>query len=430
MKVLVVGGGGREHALITKILENPGVSAVYAMPGNGGIARIARCLPGGGARNSAADIEAVLGYVKTYGIDFVVVSPDDPLVAGMASAVRAAGVRAFGPDAGAAAIEGSKVFAKNLMKKYDIPTARYETFDNGADAMSYIRKLNHFPAVIKADGLALGKGVFIAADYAEAEDAVKKIMIDKLFGSSGGSVVVEEYLEGPEVTVLAFTDSKTIAPMVSSMDHKRAFDGDAGPNTGGMGVIAPNPHYTEETAAFCMERIFRPTIRAMNKEGRPFKGCLYFGLMLTSSGPKVIEYNCRFGDPEAQATLPLLETDLLSIMQAVEEERLADIEIRFKRAASCCLVLASGGYPGTYSAGFRITEPAAPSPDTSYFYAGVEQKEDGLYTSGGRVLGITALAENLDRAVKKAYREAEKVSFEGMYYRRDIGGKALAPVID
>ena len=420
MKVLVLGGGGREHAIIKKIAQNPEVTAIYAMPGNGGIASDAVCVPG-----KADDSNAVLECARELGIDMAVVSPDDPLVRGVAGALRNAGIMAFGPDAKAAAIEGSKVFAKKLMAKYGIPSAKYEAFDNSADAIGYIKKTGSFPVVIKADGLALGKGVFIASCMNEAEDAVHKIMDERIFGASGNSIIIEEYLEGHEVTVLAFTDSRTVVPMVSSMDHKRAFDGDLGPNTGGMGVIAPNPFYTRSAAALSMETIFRPTIEAMNKEGRPFKGCLYFGLMLTAAGPKVIEYNCRFGDPEAQAVLPLLETDLLAIMQAVEEEQLADIEIRFQNRASCCVMLTSGGYPASYQSGFAIQEPPASGQDIFRFYGGVTLRDGARVSSGGRVLGITALADNLEQAVQKAYREAERFSFEGMYLRRDIGKKAL-----
>jgi phosphoribosylamine--glycine ligase len=420
MKVLVLGAGGREHAIIKKIAQNPAVTEIYAMPGNGGIASGAHCVPG-----RAEDKDAVLERARELGVAMAVVSPDDPLVRGVAGALRSAGITAFGPDAKAAAIEGSKVFAKKLMEKYGIPSARYEAFDHSAGAIDYIKKLGSFPVVIKADGLALGKGVIIASCLKEAEDAVHKIMDERIFGASGSSIVVEEYLEGHEATVLAFTDSRTIIPMVSSMDHKRAFDGDLGPNTGGMGVIAPNPFYTRAAAAFSLEKIFRPTIEAMNKEGRPFKGCLYFGLMLTGSGPKVIEYNCRFGDPEAQAVLPLLETDLLAIMRAVEEERLAEIEIRFKNRASCCVILASGGYPGAYESGFTIKEPPAEDKDICRFYAGAALRDGALVTSGGRVLGVTALADTLEQAVQKAYREAERFSFEGMYFRRDIGKKAL-----
>jgi phosphoribosylamine--glycine ligase len=420
MKILVIGGGGREHALIKKLMENPGVSKIYAMPGNGGIEGEARCLPG-----KPVDTKAALAYIREYGIDFAVVSPDDPLVQGMADSIRASGIPAFGPSAKAARIEGSKVFSKRLMAKYNIPTASCEVFDDAGRALDYIRSLKHYPVVIKADGLALGKGVFIPRDADEAEKALHRIMEERIFGESGNRVVVEEFLEGPEVTVLAFTDSKTIVPLPSSMDHKRAGDGDSGANTGGMGVISPNPFYTEETAELCMKTIFLPTIDAMNREGSPFKGCIYFGLMLTGEGPRLIEYNCRFGDPEAQAVLPFLETDLLSIMRAVEEERLAEIEVRFRGGASCCLVLASGGYPETYKTGFPVMGLENVSQKNTWiFHAGTALK-NGIVSSGGRVLGVTVLADNLKAAVDGAYQEAEKIRFEGMYYRKDIGKKAI-----
>jgi phosphoribosylamine--glycine ligase len=419
MNILVIGGGGREHVIIKKLKENPAVTHIYAMPGNGGISRDAVCLPG-----IPTDADAVLRYAKEYGIDFAVVSPDDPLVQGVADKLRDAGIPAFGPTAKAAAIEGSKVFSKNLMKTYGIPTADYECFDSAAQAVTYIKQRAKYPVVIKADGLALGKGVVIAQNLPEAEDAIRQIMEDKIFGASGNTVVIEEFLTGPEVTVLTFTDSKTIVPLVSSMDHKRAFDGDKGPNTGGMGVIAPNPHYTSEIATECMERIFRPTVEAMNKEGRPFKGCLYFGLMLTDNGPKVIEYNCRFGDPEAQAVLPLLESDLLTIMQAVEEERLDTVDVRFRPLASCCVILASGGYPASYKTGFPIEGLSLVPETVSVFHSGTALKDGALVTSGGRVLGITALADTLPHAIGSAYDAAAKIRFEGMRYRQDIGKKA------
>ncbi|MDR0655955.1 MAG: phosphoribosylamine--glycine ligase [Treponema sp.] len=420
MKILVIGGGGREHAVIKKLRENPRISKIYAMPGNGGIEGEARCLPG-----KPSDIKAALAYIRDYGIDFAVVSPDDPLVQGMADSIRASGIPAFGPSAKAARIEGSKVFSKRLMAKYNIPTASCEVFDDLDPALDYISLQKHYPVVIKADGLALGKGVYIAENEDEAGKALRRIMEERIFGESGNRVVVEEFLEGPEVTVLAFTDSKTIVPLPSSMDHKRAGDGDSGPNTGGMGVIAPNPCYTEETAELCMKTIFLPTIDAMNREGSPFRGCLYFGLMLTGEGPKVIEYNCRFGDPEAQALLPFLETDLLSIMQAVEEERLAEIEVRCRSGASCCLVLASGGYPEAYRTGFPLTGLENVSQKNTWiFHAGTALK-DGIVSAGGRVLGITVFAGDLKAAVDGAYREAEKIRFEGMYYRKDIGKKAM-----
>ncbi|MDR3334199.1 MAG: phosphoribosylamine--glycine ligase [Treponema sp.] len=421
MKILVIGGGGREHAIIKKLKENPDVTQVYAMPGNGGISWDATCLAG-----SPTDGDAAVGYAQAQGIDFTVVSPDDPLVQGVADRLRAAGIPTFGPSAQAAAIEGSKVFSKELMKTYGIPTAAYEVFDKAAAAAAYIERQNRYPVVIKADGLALGKGVIIAQNLSEAHDALKRIMGDKIFGDSGNRVVVEAFLTGVEVTVLAFTDSKTIVPLVSSMDHKRAFDNDEGPNTGGMGVIAPNPWYTPAIAAECMVRIFRPTIEAMNREGRPFKGCLYFGLMLTDTGPQVIEYNCRFGDPEAQAVLPLLETDLLTILQAVEDERLDTINVRFRPGASCCVILATEGYPGSYKTGLPITrlyrEPAA---GVYVFHAGTALKNGVLLTSGGRVLGVTACGADLEEAVQKAYDEAATIHFDGMYMRRDIGQKGI-----
>jgi phosphoribosylamine--glycine ligase len=390
------------------------------MPGNGGIAHDAVCLPG-----APTDAEAALRYAKEKGIDFAVVSPDDPLVQGVADKLRDAGIPAFGPTAKAAIIEGSKVFSKNLMKTYSIPTADYESFDSAAQALAYIEKRAKYPVVIKADGLALGKGVVIAQNLSEAKDAIRQIMEDKIFGASGNTVVIEEFLVGPEVTVLAFTDSKTIVPMVSSMDHKKAFDNDQGPNTGGMGVIAPNPHYTPEIAAECMERIFRPTVEAMNKKGRPFKGCLYFGLMLTADGPKVIEYNCRFGDPEAQAVLPLLESDLLTIMQAVELKRLDTVDIRFRALTSCCVMLASGGYPASYKTGFPIAGLSQVPEAVSVFHSGTALKDGALVTSGGRVLGVTALADTLPQAIDKAYTAVEKIQFESMHYRRDIGKKTF-----
>ncbi len=432
MNILVIGGGGREHAIIKKLKCSPDAGSIYAMPGNGGIARDAVCLAG-----AATDAEAALRYTKEYAVDFAVVSPDEPLVQGVADKLREAGVRTFGPSAKAAALEGSKVFAKNLMRKHGIPTAWYEVFDDSARALAYITAQGSYPAVIKADGLALGKGVVIAADFTEAEAALRRIMEEKAFGASGNRVVVEEFLSGTEVTVLAFTDSKTVAPLVSSMDHKCAFDGDEGPNTGGMGVIAPNPQYTPELAAECMERIFRPTVEAMNAEGRPFKGCLYFGLMLTAAGPKVVEYNCRFGDPEAEAVLPLLETDLLTVMQAVEDERLAEIGVRFRPSASACVVLASGGYPASYRAGFPIE--GLPAPDAEkvaeqrgvyVFHAGTAFSDWGagkpLVTAGGRVLAVTALADDLPQAIQKVYEAAGQIRFQDMRFRRDIGRKALA----
>ncbi len=418
MKVLVVGSGGREHALIKKLRESKAAPQLYCAPGNGGIACDAVCAP-----VKATDITGMVEYCKQEAIDFVVVAPDDPLAMGMVDALEAAGIPAFGPTGRAAAIEGSKVFAKGLMKKYGIPTAQYETFSQEQEAMAYIRQRGEYPVVIKADGLALGKGVIIAQNEQEAAAALDSIMKDKIFGDSGNQVVVEEFLTGPEVSVLAFTDSKTILPMVSSMDHKRVGEGNTGPNTGGMGCIAPNPHYTREMADLCMERIFLPTMRAMNEEGRPFKGCLYFGLMLTPKGPYVIEYNCRFGDPEAQAVLPLLDGDLLEIMQAIREERLDQVPVGWKPGASACVILASGGYPVQYEKGKKISglDAGGQCPGAVVYHAGTQQREDGFYTAGGRVLGVSATAGSLPEALEKAYAAVEGIHFEGMHFRRDIG---------
>jgi len=417
VKVLVIGSGGREHAIIKKLNESPLVSEIYALPGNGGIADDAVCIPG-----NVKDIDAVVAAAKENAVDFVVVAPDDPLALGAVDALHEAGFACFGPSKAAAAIEGSKVFAKNLMQKYGIPTAEYRVFSDKAEALEYLKSAS-MPIVVKADGLALGKGVLICNTLKEAENAVISMMEDKIFGESGSNIVIEEFLEGPEVSVLAFTDSKTVVPMVSSMDHKRAGDGDTGLNTGGMGTIAPNPCYTETVAAECMEKIFLPTINAMNAEGRPFKGCLYFGLMITKNGPKVIEYNCRFGDPETQVVLPLLESDLFEIMRAVEEERLADAEVKFSSGSACCVVMASAGYPQKYSSGFEISVDE--DFDAELFCAGVKLADGVKLTSGGRVLGITAKAENLGKAVEKAYKAVEKVHFENAYYRRDIGARAM-----
>lgn len=419
MKILVVGGGGREHAIIKKLCENSRVEKVYALPGNGGIAEIAECVP-----IETKDINKIRDFAVNNEIDFAVIAPDDPLVLGAVDLFEEAGIPCFGPNKAAAAIEGSKVFSKNLMKKYNIPTAGYEVFEKAEDASEYIAKTNSFPLVIKADGLALGKGVIIAQDQTEAQDAITSIMSDRIFGESGNKIVVEEFLSGPEASVLAFTDGKTVVPMVSSMDHKKAFDGDLGPNTGGMGTIAPNPFYDSKTADECMERIFIPTINAMNAEGRPFKGCLYFGLMLTSKGPMVIEYNCRFGDPEAQVVLPLLKTDLLDIMEAVAGERLSDISIEFDNGAACCVIIASGGYPSSYKRGYEI-EIGAISPDTRLYHAGTTLSNGVLVTSGGRVIGVTATGRSLNEAVDKAYKDAPKVGFKDAFYRKDIGASAL-----
>ena len=420
MKVLVVGGGGREHALIRKIKESPKVTEIACCPGNGGISYDAACYP-----VSATDIDGVVDLAKKIGADFVVVAPDDPLVMGMVDALNNAGFATFGPNAAAAIIEGSKVFSKDLMLKYNIPTAQYKVFDNPADVITYIKEKNEFPTVIKADGLALGKGVIIPETLEEAEAGVKEIMEDKIFGESGNKVVVEEYLTGPEVSVLAFTDGKCVKPMVSSMDHKRALDGDKGLNTGGMGTVSPNPYYTPEVAEECMQKIFIPTIEAMNKEGRTFKGCLYFGLMITPKGPKVIEYNCRFGDPETQVVLPLLTSDLLEIMLAVRGGTLREDMVRFQEGAACCVVLASEGYPQKYETGFEIALPAL-GPNEDIYIAGAKKQGEKLVTSGGRVLGAVATAEDLPRAVEAAYALAGRISFQNAYMRHDIGRRALA----
>lgn len=417
MKIMVVGGGGREHAIIKKLKENKSVETVYALPGNGGIAQDAICVPIG-----AKEIDKIVDFAVQNEIDFAVVAPDDPLVLGAVDALEAKGIKCFGPRANAAIIEGSKVFSKNLMKKYGIPTASYEVYSNAEDALEYLKDAP-IPTVIKADGLALGKGVVIAMTRNEAYDAVKSIMEDKVFGASGNNIVIEEFLTGPEVSVLAFTDGVTLVPMVSSMDHKRALDGDKGLNTGGMGTVAPNPYYTKSIADECMERIFLPTVAAMNAEGRTFKGCLYFGLMLTPNGPKVIEYNCRFGDPETQVVLPLLDSDLLTIMQAVADERLCEVEVKFSTDAACCVIGASQGYPGKYESGNEIT--VSGDIDGQLYIAGAKIVDGKLVNAGGRVLGLTARAENLEAAVGKAYAEINKVGFSNMYYRRDIGKRAL-----
>ena len=422
MNLLVVGGGGREHAIIKKLKENPSVETIYALPGNGGITQDAVCVPEIGAK----DIPAIVEFAKSHAIDFAVVAPDDPLALGCVDRLHEAGIPCFGPDAKAARIEASKVFSKNLMKKYGIPTAAYEVFDDPAKALAYLKDAS-FPIVIKADGLALGKGVLIPQSLEEAEAAVKTIMEDKAFGDSGNEIVIEEFLTGPEVSVLAFTDGTAIAPMVSSMDHKRAGDGDTGLNTGGMGTVAPNPCYTAEAAQVCMDTIFLPTLAAMRAEGCPFKGCLYFGLMLTPNGPKVIEYNCRFGDPETQVVLPLLKTDLLTVMQAVENETLADLDVEWHSGAAACVILASGGYPSHYEKGKVMTLPERTPANVTIYHAGDKLTEDGrLATSGGRVLGVTATAPTLKEALADAYAAAETVEFDGKYMRHDIGRRALA----
>jgi phosphoribosylamine--glycine ligase len=419
MKILVIGGGGREHAVIKSLKKNERVTTVYALPGNGGIAADAECYP-----VKATDLDGIVNFATTHEVDFAVVTPDDPLVLGCVDRLEASGIPCFGPSAAAAIIEGSKVFSKNLMKKYGIPTAESETFTDAEQAIAYLKR-GSFPAVIKADGLALGKGVVIAQNFAEAESAVREIMCDKVFGASGNSILVEEFLTGPEVSVLSFTDGKTVVPMVSSMDHKRALDGDRGLNTGGMGTVAPNPYYTEEIAKECMETIFLPTVRAMNAEGRTFKGCLYFGLMLTPKGPKVIEYNCRFGDPETQVVLPLLESDLLTIMQSVREGTLSPDVVRFQKGAACCVVLASEGYPKKYESGYAITLPQT-GENESIFVAGAKKEGDRILSAGGRVLGAVATAPSLKDAVTGAYALAEKIHFQNAYMRKDIGKRALA----
>ena len=417
MKILVVGGGGREHAIIRKLKENPAAETIYALPGNGGIAADAECVSIG-----AKDIEGIVRFAKEKAVDYAVVAPDDPLVLGCVDALEEIGVPCFGPRKNAAIIEGSKVFSKDLMKKYGIPTAAYEVFTSPEDALRYLETAP-VPTVIKADGLALGKGVTVAMTREEARGAVREIMEDKKFGASGDRIVIEEYLEGPEVSVLSFTDGTTLVPMVSSMDHKRAGDGDTGPNTGGMGTVAPNPFYTGAVAAECMEKIFLPTIRAMKAEGREFRGCLYFGLMITKDGPKVIEYNCRFGDPETQVVLPLLESDLLTVMQAVTAGKLGECDVKFRDAHACCVVLASEGYPGSYGKGYEITIPESVRPHV--FVAGAALKDGKIVTSGGRVLGVTAVEKTLAEAVKSAYALADRVTFENRYCRRDIGARAL-----
>ena len=420
MKILVVGGGGREHAVIKKLKENPLVTEIFAYPGNGGIAADAVCV---GA--SATDVDGIVEFAKNEKIDYAVVTPDDPLILGAVDALNEIGVPCFGPEKKAAIIEGSKIFSKNLMKKYGIPTAAYEVFENPDDALAYL-KTAPVPAVIKADGPALGKGVIIAETREDAYRAVESMMNDRIFGASGTKIVIEEFLTGPEVSVLSFTDGKTVVPMVSSMDHKRALDGDKGLNTGGMGTVAPNPYYTQDVAKACMEKIFLPTIDAMNKEGRTFKGCLYFGLMITPDGPKVIEYNCRFGDPETQVVLPLLESDLFTIMRAVTDGKLAETEVKFKTECACCVILASDGYPQKYGTGFPITAPETLPHGAEIFYAGAKNKDGVLVSAGGRVLGVTAVASDLKTAVEYAYDAAKTVHFENARMRSDIGKRALA----
>ena len=417
MKIMVVGGGGREHAIIKKIKESALVGKIYALPGNGGIAEDAECVAIG-----AKEIDKIVAFAIENKIDYAIVAPDDPLVLGAVDALNEVGIPCFGPKANAAIIEGSKIFSKNLMKKYGIPTAKYEVFTDKNEALEYLKDAP-IPTVIKADGLALGKGVVIAMTRDEALDAVKSMMEDKVFGESGSKIVIEEFLTGPEVSVLSFTDGKTVVPMISSMDHKRALDGDNGLNTGGMGTIAPNPYYTADIAERCMKEIFLPTIEAMNKEGRTFKGCLYFGLMLTENGPKVIEYNCRFGDPETQVVLPLLDGDLLEIMMACTNGTLAETNVSFKNRSACCVIMASAGYPGKYSGGYEITRDS--DIDGEVYVAGAKLDGDKLVTAGGRVLGVVATGEALKEAIDAAYTNVSKVHFENAFYRKDIGQRAM-----
>lgn len=417
MKIMVIGGGGREHAIIKKLKENKTIDKIYALSGNGGIENDAVCIPIG-----ACEIDKIVDFASSEKIDYAVVAPDDPLVLGAVDRLEEIGIPCFGPRANAAIIEGSKVFSKNLMKKYSIPTASYETFNDMEKALAYLENAP-IPTVIKADGLALGKGVTVAFTREEAKKAVVEAMQDKKFGRSGESIVIEEYLEGPEISVLAFTDGKTVKPMVSSMDHKRSGDNDTGLNTGGMGTIAPNPYYTDKVAKICMDTIFVPTINAMNREGRTFKGCLYFGLMLTKDGPKVIEYNCRFGDPETQVVLPLLESDLFTVMKATTDGTLSETDVKFKDADACCVIMASDGYPVSYKKGYEITIPE--EIFDSVYIAGATQKDGKLYTSGGRVLGVTSVASTLKEAIDSSYKKVKEISFENAYYRHDIGQRAL-----
>lgn len=422
MKILVVGGGGREHAIVMKLAESPKTEKLYCTPGNGGISKFAECFD-----VKATDVDGVVALAKKLAVDMVVVAPDDPLVMGMVDALGKEGIRAFGPDKAAAIIEGSKVFSKNLMKKYNIPTAKYETFSDAENAIEFIKSENKFPTVVKADGLALGKGVIIAQNFEEAKDAVTSIMEDKIFGQSGANIVIEEFLTGPEVSVLCFTDGKTISPMVSSMDHKRALDNDEGLNTGGMGTVAPNPHYTQDIAKQCMDTIFIPTVEAMNKENRTFKGCLYFGLMLTPDGPKVIEYNCRFGDPETQVVLPLLDTDLVDIFDAVIDGNLGSIDIKWKNKSSACVILASGGYPKKYESSKEISglDEKGQLEGATIYHAGTKFEDGKFLTAGGRVLGVTAVSDDLRSALDSAYSSVENIKFDKVHYRKDIGQRAL-----
>ncbi|MDE5885403.1 MAG: phosphoribosylamine--glycine ligase [Oscillospiraceae bacterium] len=422
MKILVVGGGGREHAIIMKLAESPKATELYCAPGNGGISRYAKCFD-----VKATDIPGMVELAKQLQPDLVVVAPDDPLVLGMVDAMQTEGFKTFGPKANAAIIEGSKIFSKELMKKYQIPTGAYEVFTDSDSAIAYIKTQNSYPTVIKADGLALGKGVILAQNEEEAVAAVREMIDDKKFGESSSRIVIEEFLTGPEVSVLSFTDGKTVIPMISSMDHKRALDNDEGLNTGGMGTVAPNPYYTEEIAQECMTKIFQPTIEAMQKEGRPFTGCLYFGLMLTPQGAKVIEYNCRFGDPETQVVLPLLDTDLVDIMLAVYDGTLAELPVNWKKESAACVVLASGGYPVKYESGKVISglNEKGQVSNAFVYHAGTKFEENQFLTAGGRVLGVTATADTLEQALAQAYQSAEQIAFDKMHYRHDIGQRAL-----
>ena len=422
MNILIVGGGGREHAIAAALKKSAKVEKLYCAPGNGGISALAECFP-----VKATDIDGIVELARKLNPDYVFVAPDDPLVAGMVDKLNDAGFKTFGPRANAAIIEGSKSFSKGLMKKYGIPTAAYEVFTDEEKAVAYLRGQNSYPAVIKADGLALGKGVIIAKDFEEARDAVHSMLVDGKFGKSGAEIVIEEFMTGPEVSVLAFTDGKTVKPMISSMDHKRAYDNDEGLNTGGMGTIAPNPCYTDEIAAECMEKIFKPTIKAMADEGRPFKGCLYFGLMITPQGAKVVEYNCRFGDPETQVVLPLLETDLADIIESVWNENLAELDIKWSGESCACVVMASGGYPEKYETGKEIggLDETGQCAGAYVYHAGTRLENGKFLTAGGRVLGVTATAENLQAALDKAYKAVSEISFDKAHYRRDIGKRAL-----
>ena len=423
MKILVVGGGGREHAIIMKLAESKRTEKLYCTPGNGGISRYAECFD-----VAATDIDGVVALAKQLAVDMVVVAPDDPLVLGMVDALNAEGFMTFGPDKAAAIIEGSKVFSKDLMKKYNIPTAKYEIFSDSDSAIAYLKSENSYPAVIKADGLALGKGVIIAQNEEEAIEAVKSMIDGKQFGESSSTVVIEEFLTGPEVSVLSFTDGNVVVPMISSMDHKRALDGDKGLNTGGMGTIAPNPFYTEDVAKECMETIFLPTINAMKAEGRTFKGCLYFGLMVTPKGVKVIEYNCRFGDPETQVVLPLLDADLVDIFEAIYNGKLADVDIKWKNECCSCVVMASGGYPQSYPKGIEMSgmDDKGQVDGVFVYHAGTKFDDGKFLTNGGRVLGVTATGESLQAALDKSYEAVKKITFDGAHYRTDIGQRALS----